>query len=72
MKEADIATLTYEYLLRYLGLGILIPTCSGWKREDFWSVTPFYKEANPCPYCLKELMSKRIFNAITRELRFTN
>ena len=47
-------------------------TCSRWKREDFWSVTPFYQEANPCPYRLGELMSKRCFNTTTRELKFTN
>ena len=72
MKEADIAPLTYGYLLRYLGLWILMSTCSGWHREDFWSVAPFDQEANPCPYCLGEFISKRRFNAITRELRFAN
>ena len=72
MKEAYISPLKYGYLLRYLGLWILIPTCSGWKREDFWSVNPFYQEANKCPYCLGEFMSKRCFNAISHELTFAN
>ena len=43
----------------------------GWKRGDFWSVTPFDQESNPLPYRLGGFMSKRCFNAITRELRFT-
>ena len=47
-------------------------TCSRWKREDLWSVTLFYQEANTCPYCLWEFISKFRFNAITRELRFNN
>ena len=36
------------------------------------SVTSFDKDSNPCPYFLEEFISKRRFNAITRELRFTN
>ena len=71
-KEADVDPLTYGDLLRYLGIWILVSICSGWKREDFWSVTPFYQEENPCPYCLGEFMSKRRFNTITRELRSNN
>ena len=52
IEEADIATLTYGDLLRYLGLWILMYICYGWKREDFWSVTPFDKEANTRPFRL--------------------
>ena len=72
MKESGIAPLTNGNLLRYLGLWLLMSTLYGWKRKDFCSVTLFYQEANPCPYRLGEFMSKRRFNAITRELRFTN
>ena len=72
MKEADISLLTYGDLLRYLGLWILMSTCAGWKTEYFWRVTPFYQEENPYPYRLGGFMSKRCFNSITRELRFTN
>ena len=43
-KEADIAPLTLGDLLRYLGLWILMSTYYGWKRDDFWSFTPFYQE----------------------------
>ena len=57
---------------RILGLWLLRYTWYVCNREDFWSVTPFDKEANPCTYCLGEFMSKRIFNAITCELRFTD
>ena len=52
MKEADISPLTDGDILRYLGPWILMSTCSVWKREDFWSVISFDKEANPCPYRL--------------------
>ena len=72
MKESDIDPFTLGYLLRYLGIWLLISTCSGWKRQVFWSVTPFYQEANPRPYCLREFISKIHFKAITRGLRFTN
>ena len=72
MTEAGIAPLKFGYLIRYFGIWLLISPCSGWRREGFWSVTPLDQEANPCPYRLEEFMSKRCFNTITRELRFTN
>ena len=72
MKEAGIAPLTLGDLLRYLGLWHLMSTCSGWKRDNFCSVTPFDQEANPFPYRLGEFISKLYFNAITRKIRFTN
>ena len=72
MTEADISPLILGDLQHYLGLWLLISTCSGWEREGFWIVTPFDQEANPCPYRLVEFMSKCCFTAITRELRCTN
>ena len=72
MKEADIDPLIYGGLIQYLGIWLLMSTCSGWKREDFWSVTPFCQERNSLPYRFGEFMSKRRFNAITSELMFTN
>ena len=72
MKESGIDTLTLGDLLRYLGLCILMSTCSGWKKDNFWIVNPFDQEANACPYRIREFMSKSRFNAITREPRFTN
>ena len=72
MKEADISPLTYGYILRYLGLCLLMSTCSGYKREDFWSVTSFDQEENTFYYRLREFMYKRRFNDIAREIRFTN
>ena len=56
IKEAGIAPSTYVYLLGYLGLWLLISTCYGWKRKNFWSVTPFDQEKNPCHYLLREFM----------------
>ena len=70
-KEADITPLTYGYILRYLGLWILMSTCYGWKREGFGVFTPFDQEANPCPYCLRKFMSKSCFDFITHKLSFT-
>ena len=55
MKEADIDPLTYGDLLRYLGLWILMSTCSLWKREDFCSVTHFYQEEIHVPIALGNL-----------------
>ena len=72
IEEAGIFLLTLGDILRYLGLRLLMSTCSGWKRGDFWSVTPFDQEANLYPYRFGRFMSERCFNAITHELRFTN
>ena len=47
-------------------------TCSGCKRDNFWSVTPFDKETNKLPYRLGEFVYKRRFKAINCEGRFTN
>ena len=71
-KEAGIAPLKYGDILRYLGLWLLMSTCYVWNREGFWSVATFDQEENPCPYRIGEFVSKCRFNAITRELRFTN
>ena len=35
MKEVGIALLTLKYLLRYLGLWILMSAWFGWKMDDF-------------------------------------
>ena len=72
MEESDIAPFKYGDLLRYLGIWLLMSTFFGWKRGGIWSVTPFDPEANPFPYRMGGFMSKLCFNAITRELRFTN
>ena len=71
-KEADIAPLELGDLLLYLGLLVLMPTCYGWKRGNFWSVTPFDQEANQCSNFLREFMYKCRFNTITLDIRFTN
>ena len=42
------------------------------ERGVFLECHPFDKEANPLPYLLEKFMSKRLFNAINSELRFTN
>ena len=72
MKEADIYPLAYGDLLQNLGLWLLMSTCSGWKREYFWSVTTFDQEANTRPYRLGEFISKLHFNYINSELNSTN
>ena len=43
MKESNISPFTLGDLLRYLGLWLLMSTWSGWKRDDFWSVTPLVR-----------------------------
>ena len=48
-KEAEIDPLILGDLLRYLGLWILMYTCYGRKREDFWSATPFDQYENLKP-----------------------
>ena len=68
----NIAPLTEGEFLRYLGLWLLISTCSGFAHKDFWDIHPHDEKTNPCPYRLGSLMSKKRFDAITRELRFTD
>ncbi len=49
----------------------MIP-CSGWSQNDFWSTKEYNKKTNACLYNFKDRMSKKRFDEITRDLRFTN
>ncbi len=69
LKKDDI---TWGELVRYLGLWLLMATVNGFSRDDFWDPEPFNQETKPCPYRLNKYMSKRRFNLINPELRFTN
>ena len=59
-------------LIWYLGLWLLMVTCSGWSKADFWDKKPYNPRSNPCPYQFSLLMNKTRFDEITSELRFTN
>ena len=59
-------------LIRYLGLWLLMSTCSGWARADFWDKKPYDPRSNPCPYQFSLLMTKKRFDEITTKLCFTD
>ncbi len=59
-------------LIWYLGLRLLMATCSRWSKADFWDEKPYNPRSNLCPYQFSLLMNKTRFNEITSELRFTN
>jgi len=59
---------------RFLGIRLMMATCSGWSVDDFWSMNETHQrdqETDPCPYNFRTYMSKRRFLAITRFLSFT-
>ena len=60
--------------LRYLGIRLLMATCIGWAKDNFWSLTTdaYEQERNACPYNLKAFMSRRRFDLITRYLTYTD
>jgi hypothetical protein len=68
------APVTFRELLCFLGIGLLMLTCSGWNTDRFWSYKniPCEQEEDPCPYNFKTFMSKRRFIAILRHLHYTN
>jgi hypothetical protein len=68
------APLTFCELLRFLGIRLLMLTCSGWKVDQFWNYedAPCDQEEDPCPYNFKPFMSKRPFIHINRYISFTN
>jgi len=72
LKDDGQDELTFGELLRYIGLWLLMATCSGWTHDDYWSPEPFDEKHRPCPYNFRAYMSRSRFEAITRELRFTD
>ena len=50
MKEANNSLLILGDLLCYLGLWLFISSCSGWRSDYFWSVTPLLHVWVMCPH----------------------
>ncbi len=68
------APLTFGELLCFLGIHLLMATCSGWNTDQFWNYDDISRdqEEDPCLYNFKNFMSKRRFIAIGWCLNFTN
>ncbi len=66
LVNAAAAPLTFGKLLRFLGIRLLMATCSGWNFDQFWNYDDVScnQEEDPCPYNFKSFMSKRHFIAI--------
>ncbi len=67
-----LSPMTEGEFLQYIGMWLLMSTSSGWTRNDFWSTKEYDAKTNACPFNFTKYMSKKRFDAITRELRFTN
>ena len=62
--------LTWEELLRFIGLILFMATCSNYNRREFWSCNPINKFG--APYRFNNYMSRRRFEAIMVALTFTS
>ncbi len=51
---------------------VLMATCSGWLRKDFWDNKSYNPCNNPCPYKFSQILKKCWFDEITPKLCFTN
>ena len=65
---------TFGKLLSFLGICLLMSTCSGWNVDEFWNydTIPREQEEDPCPYNFRDLMGKKRFHVIGRNLTFTD
>ncbi len=72
--DTGTTPVTFGKLLRFLGIRLLMSTCSGWNVDEFWNynTVPRDQEDDPCPYNFCAFMSKRRFQCINRYLKFTN
>lgn len=62
LENASHPPVSFGEMLRYVGLWLLMATCSGWRKEQFWSDMPYDQEEKPCPYRFNDYMSKRRFD----------
>ena len=74
LETENHAWITFGEFVRYLGLRLLMASCSGWPKASFWSTKEpvLNSQENRPPYRFNEFMSQRRFDLITRELRFTS
>ncbi len=72
LVDEHLPHLTEGEFQQYIGVWLLVSTCSGWSQYDFWSTKEYNRKTNACPYNFKDKMSKKRFDEITRELQFTN
>jgi hypothetical protein len=72
--NAGTTPVIFGKLLRFLGICLLMSTCSGWNVDEFWNydTVPREQEEDPCPYNFHAFMAKRRFLSINRFLSFTN
>jgi len=72
--DAGTTPVTFGKLLRFLGICLLMSTCSGWNVEEFWNydIVPRDQEEDPRPYNFCAFMAKRRFQCINRYLKFTS
>ena len=50
LMEEGNPPLTFGELIRYIGLWLLMATCSGWTLDDFFSTKKRDERHRPCPY----------------------
>jgi hypothetical protein len=66
----DGMPITYGEFLRWIGILLFMSTLSGFKRRDYWSLTPINLYSG-APYRLNDWMSLRRYEEITNNLTYT-
>ena len=56
-ENNNSSPLGWGELLRFIGLWLLMSTCSGWTNNDFWNAAPYGPHESPCPYRFNGYMS---------------
>ncbi len=64
-------TLSYGEFLRWLGIHLLMSTCKGYSRKDYWSLKPI-SPFEGAPYRMNEYMSHKRFEEILSHFSFTS
>ncbi len=59
-------------LMQYVGIWLMMSTCSGGSHDDFILLLRLNESTNPCPYNFTPYMSKRQFKEITQESHLTD
>ncbi|MBM4179814.1 MAG: hypothetical protein FJ211_10875, partial [Ignavibacteria bacterium] len=65
---------TFGECLRFIGMRLLMASSPGWSVDDYWCYdnTPRDQTTDPCPYNFRDLMGKKRFHVIGRNLAFTD
>ncbi len=72
LVEQHLPPLTEGEFKCYIRTWLIISSCFGWSKNDFWSSKEDHQKTNACHFNFKDKMNKKCFDNIMRELRLTN